>query len=531
MNIRDRLKYSWGVFTGKIQPGPVTGYVPLAMAGDYAYDQDPSRLLQNDMLYTKIGWVFSATNAAAGYGAAQKYHVKQLMGEESKDIPNHPFETLLRKPNPLMSRAEFLTASFSYYIIAQNCYWWINDGGLQNGEPLELWIIPPGQIIPMTDSRLFIKYYQYTPYSGTILQIPVAQIVHFKWFNPCNPFQGNGLWDTVKFQVSTDYGTLRNQAAIQSEANGAAPGILAFSDTIIDGEWTKIKLELSEAAKMMKRYLPLRGVGAGGVQWLPNALSDREMQVIEKRAFTRDEVFQIIAPGYLNMVLPNVTEANAKTGKATFAEFCIYPMLNNFSEKIVNDLLPRYGEDLTGEFDEVRTKDRVLELSEQEAYAKTHTIAEVRKKYYQDEPLGDERDSLLIVQVTAQTGVTPPANPNVIDGSFTDVTQQQPGQQPAPQLPAPMDESTMENDTMPMDAVQGEMKKWRRVVRKALKAGKAIPDFVTDIIPLEQAEAIRENLKAVKVESDIDGAFVVERVDSLLVLAHELKLAREAIGD
>ncbi len=517
MSIIDRMLQGLGY--AKIQSGAVTERVPLTMAGDYQWERDPSYLLKNNELYNKIGWIFSATNAAAEFGAAQKVSVAQMMGEDDKDVPNHPFETLLRRPNPLMSRAEFLAASFSYYILAHNSYWWINkpDGA---SVPVELWIIPPGQITPICDDQLFISHYEYIPRVGVILNIPVEQIAHVKRFNPQNPFVGAGLFETVKYQVNTDYGALRNQAAIQNNNNGTPPGILAFAEKYIDSDWARIKAELATAAKAMMKYMPLRGVGAGGVQWLPNALSDREMQVIEKRAFTRDEIYQIIAPGYLNMMLPNATEANAKTGKATFTEFVIYPMLNTFAEKITNDLLPIYGPDLVCKFDEVRTKDRALELQEMAEYSKTHTMAEVRKKYYGDAPLGDERDNLLPSQVTAQSASPVPTLP---------ATEVIPAL-PEPIAPVPTDEGMMESDPEEDDMIEAEVKRWKRVTRKALKAGRAIPEFVTEIIPANDANAIRRNLKTVTKLEQVEAAFDVKAADPIIALATELRLAREALA-
>ncbi len=502
----------------KIASGAVTGPVPLAIAGQYQWERDPSILLRNDELYKKIGWIFSAVNAVAKYAAGVRFGVYRAEGEEQKDIPNHPFEVLLRRPNPLMSRAEFLTASFAYSILAHNCYWWINA---VNGQPAELWIIPPGQITPVCDNRLFISHYEYIPYTGETIDIPPEQIVHFKEFNPNNPFQGEGIYETVKYQTQQDYGALRNQAAIQTENNGAPPGILAFAGNHDDSTWDRIKRDLADAARKMLKYLPLRGVGAGGVQWLPNALSDREMQVIEKRAFTRDEIYQIIAPGYLNMMLPIATEANAKTGKATFSEYAIWPMHNSFAEKITNDLLPMYGDNLVGAFDDVRVRDRVLELQEMAQYALTHTVEEVRRKYWKDDPLGDDRDKLLPAQVT----------PDVGDGT------KPPEPEPQPVAVAPVQpdqdqpEAPNESETQPDDEQAAEMKRWRRVARKCIEQGKPVREFKSEIIPPADYARIAAALAECKTVEDVERAFAVkaEPLTAILALAEEIRQTRKAL--
>jgi hypothetical protein len=75
------------------------------------------------------------------------------------------------------------------------------------------------------------------------------------------------------------------------------------------------------------------------------------------------------------------------------------------AEKITNDVLPLYGDGLVGEFDDIRPTDRQLELAEIEAYARTHTVDEVRAKYYNDQPLDMGRGVLLVTEVTH--GITP----------------------------------------------------------------------------------------------------------------------------
>ncbi len=94
------------------------------------------------------------------------------------------------------------------------------------------------------------------------------------------------------------------------------------------------------------------------------------------------------------MLSVNSTEANSKTGKITFMDMAVHPMNVLMAEKITNDILPIYGENLKGSFEDVRIPDTVLELKEQEVYATTHTVNETREKFYNDKPLTDERGDL-----------------------------------------------------------------------------------------------------------------------------------------
>ncbi len=59
--------------------------------------------------------------------AVTPFSVKRRVGEELRDLPNHPFEQLLSRPNPLDSQFELLEATFAYRRLCRNAYWWLNQ--------------------------------------------------------------------------------------------------------------------------------------------------------------------------------------------------------------------------------------------------------------------------------------------------------------------------------------------------------------------------------------------------------------------
>jgi hypothetical protein len=170
----------------------------------------------------------------------------------------------------------------------------------------------------------------------------------------------------------------------------------------------KLKEEVRESAKKRDMML-LRGVGEGGVNWLQNAVSQKDMEFLSGRKANKEEIFSTLAPGAASILDVNATEANAQAGRAVLAGLAIYPMLVTMAEKITAQILPLYddsleGGKLEGEFEDCRITDREMELREIEEYSKTHKIKEIRADKYNDEPLGDERDDLLPSQVTTDTG-------------------------------------------------------------------------------------------------------------------------------
>jgi len=354
-------------------------------------------------LYQRLTWVQIAVSTVASIGATTAFNVMALQGEDTADLPNHPFELLLRRPNPLHSRAEFLEGTLAYYALTGNAYWWLNIVG---GKPAELWLLPPHKVKPVPDGRMFLRGYLYDAGEGDPIPLELSEVVHFRRFHPLNSFVGLSPIEALAVVATGDMAAQKWNTNFFNKDNAKIPGILSFADPIPDPDWERMKDGVREQYGGTKRNLMmLRGAGTGGVQWLATSMSQADMQFLDGRTFTKEEIFAIYAPGLSSMLAVNATEANSVSGKRTFIEYGVWPHLVRIAEKITNDLLPLYGSNLVGEFEDIRVTDKQLELAEISAYSQTHTVDEVRSRYYQDEPLGDDRGNLLVTEVGK--GLTP----------------------------------------------------------------------------------------------------------------------------
>jgi hypothetical protein len=270
----------------------------------------------------------------------------------------------------------------------------------------------------MDGGNLLIDGYIYQDSAGHEWPLPVSQIVHFKSFNPFNEFVGSSKLESLTLVGRGDIAQQGWNLNLFGKDNAKLPGALAFRDMVPPTDWENLKRDIKSQWGGTNRSGPmlLRGTGAGGVEWVTMAATPVEMEFIASRNFTKEEIYGVLAPGAASILAVNATEANAKTGKQTLIDLAIWPSMVSISQKITNDLLPAYGPNLKAEFDDIRVTDRVLELSEQAEYAKTHTVAEVRQKYYNDKPVGDDRDGLFPAQVQPSAPPVPPmpAQPGVI---------------------------------------------------------------------------------------------------------------------
>lgn len=489
MTFLDRIRS----YAAKATPAP--SKPPVWLLAEGAHERwglpDLSQAEAQATLYTKLSWVQIAISAVSRTVATTPLSVQRMTGEDTRAIVNHPFEQLLRRPNPMDSRYEFIAATYAWRAVTGNCYWWLNRSG-PDAPPDEVFIIPANRILPVPDGQSFLRGYMYD--SGE-QKIPLEtwEVVHFRDWNPLSSYVGMSRLQAVRMDVYGDLAAQEYNAAFYAKDNAKMAGILAFADPIDDPRWKRLRAEIDEqhGGAKGKRVMFMRNVGPGGVQWIATQMNRADMQYLEQRHFTKEEIFNLYAPGLASILAVNATEANSTAGKDTFLTMAVYPEHVAIAEKITQNPLPSYGDDLTCAFEDVRRVDTQIELQEQAAYERSHTILEVRAKYYQDKPIGDGRDLLLPAEVGK--GLTDARAP-----------EDKPAPAPPPQLAPPSDALPSPDELMQEAGKALDRRRWRDKVLKAMAAGRGAdvpfdPEYLTD----DEAMTVRASLKRAVTADDV----------------------------
>lgn len=375
-------------------------------AGGPVSDPDPALYANQARLMQQLSWVYSAISLVSQSAASlAQFQVMQLRAETKKPIVNHEFERLLRAPNRYQfdSQFDFFEALFGFLKLSGNCYLYLNALS-PTLPPAEIYILRPDRVMVVPDRQTFVRGYVFNV-DGAELVFERDEIVHIKAWHPLNDWYGLTAIEALSLAAETDLKEAGWNKNFFDKQFAKPQGALAYADMINDSDWDKLKIESKEEyGGTQRRLMMLRGAGKGGVQWLQMGLSQKDMEFITGRQFNKEEIYQGLAPGLLQMLDKNSTEANSIAGEKVFREYTLYPLLKRVQEKFTAKILPRYGDDsadgsgLVGEFEEIRARDRVLDMQERQAFERVHTVAEVRAKYDNDGPLGDERDELLVAQ-------------------------------------------------------------------------------------------------------------------------------------
>lgn len=356
-----------------------------------------------EILYAQLTWIQSAVGTISGMAATTPLEVfMEKPTEEMEAVQNHEYEQRLRKPNPMQSRMEYLQAVFSYFKITGNSYTWLNKAN-ELAPPDEMWTIPSHQIRPVADNKMYLLGYKYNPGTGREILLEPWEIMHFKTFNPFSRYIGLSPIEAIRYQALADIAMQKWNKNFFDEGNAKPAGILAWADTMDKATWMELKRTTKDEYGGTKRALMmLQGTGSGDIKWIQTTLSQADMDFLKSRQFTKEEIYELFAPGLGSWLAINSTEANSVTGRAALFELAVYPLHTAFAEKVTNDIMPLYGENLVARFQDVRTEDKIAKLKDQEAYERTHRIDEVREKWYGDDPIGDERGNLTPLELTGR---------------------------------------------------------------------------------------------------------------------------------
>ena len=128
--------------------------------------------------------VFACLQAIAVAVAEPEIKVYRLAPGERVEQERTPLGDLLARPNPHMTLDALLSYSAVCLHVDGNAYWRkLRAGDALTGNVVELWPISPSrmEVVTRNGSTDFISFYRYTTASGRTEDIPIENIVHFRY--------------------------------------------------------------------------------------------------------------------------------------------------------------------------------------------------------------------------------------------------------------------------------------------------------------------------------------------------------------
>ena len=208
---------------------------------------------------------------------------------------NNPWQILFDKPNYLMSQSQFIQYIIGYLMLDGNS-WILGYPWQPSIEPLALWPIKKDFIEDIKDQHHNLVGWKYRP-EGQFGQEKITvfldeRIGHVKFFNPNNLIYGFRPLEAGKISLASDYKAAKyNDKFFENGASlqGTFETDQFWSQPQIDAFKTNWKQKYAGYKRAFESAFL-----HGGLKYKPISLSQTDMQYIDLRKWTRDEILQIL---------------------------------------------------------------------------------------------------------------------------------------------------------------------------------------------------------------------------------------------
>jgi phage portal protein BeeE len=313
--------------------------------------------------------------------AAERKYVLKDMGYEKQEIYEHPWLSLLSRPNGIMSRMVLWYETVMRMELGGLCAWYTPANGL--GLPGEIWPLPltkSAEIKPLVNAKMMIEAWIYT--DGTVNnRFAPKDVLPLKYPNPASPFQGFSPLMAQTYPYDIDLFLMQQQRALFQ--NKGIPGIHLHTTQPLTKDQAKelrdqVREQFGEAAQSGRPLITHSGLAAEKTGW-----SNRDSLMTDVAKWAREKLITSydLSEAKLGLEVPS-NRANMEVLDETFEKECILPKSMLIEEQINTFLLPRYDRGLVCEFERRDVGDRDFALRETEMELRTYvsTINDVLKR-------------------------------------------------------------------------------------------------------------------------------------------------------
>lgn len=276
---------------------------------------------------------------------------KKRAGGRPMEVRDGEILDLMNKPNPMQSGSSFIESVVGFYLLTGNTY---IEGYEALGSITELWPVRPDRMRIIPGKNGLPKAYEYK-YGGSIKSWDVdpikltSLIMHSKTFNPTDDWYGMSPLQAAMLSLDQDNAASKwNLSMLQNMATPS--GVLSVKVTdanprgaIADEAFNQIQEEFEmkhTGAHNAGRPLVLEG----GLEWQSISLSPREMDYLNSKRLTQDDIMMVYGVPSEILGIGAKTFSNYREARLSFYEETILPLMDNILGELNRWLAPYFGD-------------------------------------------------------------------------------------------------------------------------------------------------------------------------------------------
>ena len=341
-------------------PGVYIGH----QANFFKWDKDSNAYSNNDTIYTVVKKIAKKASNVPIYtylpknqtalkrykssplNNISKYQINKVKALDEMSV-NTPLSMLINNPNPSQGSDSFFEAIFSFYTLYGEAFIWLNRGGIENGEVLEMYVLPPSKVELVPDPQ---DLYGVTGYllniGGKFIPISKSEIIHWKTFNPNfdavdrEHLRGFNPLLPLKRRLQQDNDAM--EAAVAMFQNGGAKGVM-FNETLDNltpeqsGQLKSVIDNKINNTAMKSAVATLQGKWG----YLDIGKDSVDMQLLD----SQDKTMERIAMAFgvdPDILVSGQSFSNKEWAQKKFVTDLIMPLCNSLRDELNRQLVPSF---------------------------------------------------------------------------------------------------------------------------------------------------------------------------------------------
>jgi HK97 family phage portal protein len=300
--------------------------------------------------YKASTWVYTSVNKISRTAASVDwicFH-KNADGTKGDRWPEHPFEQLMKEPNPYTNGQDWKERTYQHL--------WLGGNGISRivslrDVPVALVQMMPNSVKPVPDENVFLNGYDvYSKYGAKTGHLENSEVLHLMFADPSNMYWGISPLQAVAKTVDTDVEAVNwNKVSLQNRA--VSDGVFVTTTEITPDEWNELRAEVREQAQGSDNAHNPWVLGYG-MDWKPMSLTPVEMDFLESRKNNRTEILAVYGmPPPMAGIYDEATYNNVHTARLIWWLETIIPFLQDVKVALEFGLAKRFGTDFIIDYD------------------------------------------------------------------------------------------------------------------------------------------------------------------------------------
>lgn len=285
-------------------------------------------------------WVYRCIVMTMELGSTVPFAVQRMGGNGKWSFDfRHPLSRVLDTWNDQWGPQESIALCLAYLSLGGNTLIGKYPGGMN---VKQIFAENPSGVRPVIDDVGDIDYYEHPTSQGPMGRWDARDVCHGRLPNPENRYWGLGRLTAIAKEVDTDVRAMELNK-LRVERGGVPDGLLIDGSIMNATQRAEAQRDIDTT---WREAAGLPFVTGAGVDWIQLGMSQRDLQFLEGRKFSKNAIVQ--AFGYLPQLFGEDATFN-NMGAADRARWtgAIIPLLNVLANMFTRGMIPREERETT----------------------------------------------------------------------------------------------------------------------------------------------------------------------------------------